>query len=159
MFRFLRLLEAFGLDIDAQQGRRMVEAFVSVTEGLEQSHHPPILEDEEFFLKWYHVLSGLGRIATENPHSDVSKLAIKELFAIMLKQGIHYQEGAWRIIWRSIIFPLTEVLRGPGGDRNQFMSIIEWSVDLLIAYQATFLSNVSLVEVFDSKWPPLFLIE
>jgi hypothetical protein len=153
MFGYLRALERFALQKDSTMGSGAIDTLVLIGELL-YSHHrssreAPV-EDEEFFLKWYHVLSGLSRIGAEHLQREVGRLAIQSLFRLLREQGACYQEGAWRVVWRSVIFPLLEEVRsGDAEEVELFVKLMDWSVELL-SIHADRLMTDSLVDVFDS---------
>ncbi len=111
----------------------------------------PFVEDENFFLRWYHVLSGISRIAAERPSGAVSRLATRELFGLLQRQGHCYQEGPWRVIWRSIIFPLLEEAKGSSSveDEETLFGIIQWSL-AIVSGHAEMLLGDALSEVLES---------
>jgi hypothetical protein len=154
MFGFLRALEKFGLQSDAEMSRDAIETFVLISDLLFSQHRSEqtvfVVDDEEFFLKWYHVLSGLSRIAAEQHFKESARIAMQSLFKLLKEQGSCYQEGAWRVIWRSIIFPLLEELSAPGADEEMFVRLMEWAVELVSVHN-TKLITAGVPDIFESN--------
>ncbi|PJF19480.1 Sec7p [Paramicrosporidium saccamoebae] len=154
MFGFLRALERFGLQSDATMSRDAIETFVLIGDLLFSQHRSEqtvfVVNDEEFFLKWYHVLSGLSRIAAEQHFKESAKMSMQNLFKLLKEQGTCYQEGAWRVIWRSIIFPLLEELSAPGADEEMFIRLMEWAVELVSVHN-TKLITAGIPDIFEME--------
>lgn len=157
MFGFLRAIERFAIRPTAEIGREAIDTLVLIGDMLNSKHcsgqETVPVDDEEFFLKWYHVLSGLSRVFAEQDVADLSRLAVQSLFKLLREQGRCYQEGAWRVVWRSIILPLLEEGREPetevGAAAGQLVRLLEWSVELVSLHSQVLISP-NLHDVFDS---------
>lgn len=154
MFGFLRALERFALQSDLSMGREAIDTFATLGDLLYAQHHqagevPRPVDDEQFFLKWYHILSGLSRVAAEQPSRETARIAIQTLFKLFKSHGACYGEGAWRVVWRSIILPLLEEARDPEADTTMFIKLIRWSVDLICLHHERLFSP-GLPDVFES---------
>lgn len=136
----LRALEAFGLASDVALAQEAIDGFLTVGELLLAQHGGPDgkngtrrVDDEQFFLRWYHELSGLGRVAMEQADSVAAAAAMEALLHLLREQGALYQVGAWRVIWRSILFPLMEEVRGRA--MSQHVHLLKASCDLLSQFE------------------------
>lgn len=153
MFGFLRAIERFAMRPNFEISRDAIDALVLIGDMLYSKHctgqEGEPVGDEDFFLKWYHVLSGLSRVSAEQSVAELSRLAVQSLFKLLREQGHCYQEGAWRVVWRSIILPLLEEPRDPVADAEMLVRLMEWAV-ALVSLHSTMLISEALHDVFDS---------
>lgn len=135
MFDYLQALEAFGVVSEVNVSIGAIEVFGNIAQLLfaRNRGNGPKVEDEIFFLKWYHVLSGLGRIALEQTAVETSKLSIETLLGLLSEQGSVYGTGSWKVIWRSIIFSLLEDAQSK--DDLLFIYLLRSAVDMLTRYE------------------------
>lgn len=159
---FLPALEKFGLQADLSIAKEAIETFVMIGELIFSQHAAGkaaslmIVEDQEFFLKWYHILSGLSRIALDQKAVEASRLAMQSLFKLLSEHGSCYQEGAWRVVWRSIILPLLEEKVGGDSDAEIVSKLMGWVVDLVTLHGQILISS-ALPDIFDSTRSTLYL--
>jgi brefeldin A-inhibited guanine nucleotide-exchange protein len=67
-----------------------------------------IISEDHFFLKWFPLLSAMGRIITETTDISVQTLATEILFETLGSAAPYFEVGYWKKIHRSVILPLFE---------------------------------------------------
>jgi hypothetical protein len=114
---------------------------------------------EEFFLKWYPILSGLSHVAIYQDNVVICGNAIKVLFEVVKQQGVMYSPEQWKKIVRAVIMPAIEDLQvqlGPMAIELLCVSL-NWMIDLLIEYNPVLVQNLS-TEAFSSKQAMRFML-
>lgn len=79
------------------------------------------LEEEQFFFRWFPVVSALSRIVIESESPRVRSHALDTLFDILRSTGGIFETAHWRKLYRSVLAPLFEDLRSPESRRKHDM--------------------------------------
>jgi brefeldin A-inhibited guanine nucleotide-exchange protein len=67
-----------------------------------------IISEDHFFLKWFPLLSAMGRVVSENADVGMQTLATEILFDTLQNSAVYFDGGYWTKIHRSVILPLFE---------------------------------------------------
>jgi brefeldin A-inhibited guanine nucleotide-exchange protein len=67
-----------------------------------------MISEDHFFLKWFPLLSAMGRIITETTDISSQTLATEILFETLCSAAPYFEVGYWKKIHRSVILPLFE---------------------------------------------------
>ncbi|KAI8810188.1 hypothetical protein BJ742DRAFT_676132, partial [Cladochytrium replicatum] len=78
---------------------------------LPTTHSGGLISEENFFLKWFPILSAESRVIIESESLIVRTRALDALFETIRSAGHMFEIKYWRAIYRSIIFPIFEDLR------------------------------------------------
>ncbi|RIA97036.1 hypothetical protein C1645_802023 [Glomus cerebriforme] len=71
------------------------------------------IEEEQFFLKWFPVVSGLSRLVIDSESQTVRNRALEALFDILKSTGHLFEITYWIKIFRNVIMPIFEDLKEP----------------------------------------------
>ncbi|CAG8691174.1 2151_t:CDS:2, partial [Cetraspora pellucida] len=71
------------------------------------------IEEEQFFLKWFPVVSGLSRLVIDSESEDIRNKALETLFEILKSTGHLFEINYWIKIFRNAIIPIFEDLKEP----------------------------------------------
>ncbi|CAG8710289.1 3578_t:CDS:2, partial [Acaulospora morrowiae] len=71
------------------------------------------IEEEQFFLKWFPVVSGLSRLVIDSKSQNVRNKALEALFDILKSTGHLFEINYWNKIFRNVILPIFEDLKEP----------------------------------------------
>ncbi|CAG8460534.1 3656_t:CDS:1 [Acaulospora colombiana] len=71
------------------------------------------IEEEQFFLKWFPVVSGLSRLVIDSESQTVRNKALEALFDILKSTGHLFEINYWNKIFRNAIHPIFEDLKEP----------------------------------------------
>lgn len=71
------------------------------------------IEEEQFFLKWFPVVSGLSRLVIDSESQTVRNKALEALFDILKSTGHLFEITYWIKIFRNVIMPIFEDLKEP----------------------------------------------
>ncbi|CAG8561265.1 2082_t:CDS:2 [Diversispora eburnea] len=71
------------------------------------------IEEEQFFLKWFPVVSGLSRLVIDSESPAVRNRALEALFDILKSTGNLFEISYWNKIFRNVILPIFEDLKEP----------------------------------------------
>jgi len=107
---------------------------------------PPGISVDDFFLRWFPILSGLSRIVVDCEAPNVRKNALDSLFSQLRSGGARFEVTYWRTAFRSVLHPIFEDLKDPEAKKHEIPSTI-WIqalknlVDLYSAFPAVFSAN------------------
>ncbi|CAG8632618.1 9478_t:CDS:2, partial [Ambispora leptoticha] len=69
------------------------------------------IEEEQFFLKWFPVISGLSRLVIDYPSLATRNKALDTLFDILKSNGYLFETSYWNKILRNALLPIFEDLK------------------------------------------------
>ncbi|CAG8673236.1 3800_t:CDS:2 [Dentiscutata erythropus] len=69
------------------------------------------IEEEQFFLKWFPVVSGLSRLVIDSESQEIRNKALETLFEILKSTGHLFEINYWIKIFRNAIIPIFEDLK------------------------------------------------
>ncbi|KAI0239600.1 guanine nucleotide exchange protein for ADP-robosylation factor [Massospora cicadina] len=105
--------------------------------------------DDQLFLKWFPVLSGLSRVVIECHFDQVREAALTWLFDTLHRSGNLYSQDFWGSVLRSVLMPIFDDVRGYAGKPH---AIETWSramtlvVGLFEAFYASLAPNHEFVQ-------------
>ncbi|TPX46167.1 hypothetical protein SeMB42_g03807 [Synchytrium endobioticum] len=71
------------------------------------------VSEEQFFLKWFPILSALSRVVIDSESSVVRGRALDALFDVLKVAGHRFEGKYWKNVYRSVVLPIFEDLRDP----------------------------------------------
>ncbi|CAG8577855.1 2424_t:CDS:2, partial [Racocetra persica] len=76
------------------------------------------IEEEQFFLKWFPVVSGLSRLVIDSGSEDIRNKALETLIEILKSTGHLFEINYWIKIFRNAIIPIFEDLKEPTSQQS-----------------------------------------
>lgn len=142
---FISCLVSFSVnDLDEEIVRGSIKMFQSCSSFLFKDDKG-ILEEEDFYLKWFPLLSGFSRIVIDSDSSNVRTMALDSLFELITKigyiipkenisasadelnaEGMVVKSSYWKPIYRSVLMPVFEDLKDPEIKRKETASTVIW---------------------------------
>ncbi|CAI2183131.1 13900_t:CDS:2, partial [Funneliformis geosporum] len=123
------------------------------------------IEEEQFFLKWFPVVSGLSRLVIDSESQTVRNRALEALFDILKSTGHLFEINYWIKIFRNAIMPIFEDLKEPTPSQQTSSAVdfkrrestaevwiqtIRLMVDLYARFHEIFVTNHDfLIELLD----------
>ncbi|CAG8543289.1 11263_t:CDS:2 [Funneliformis mosseae] len=123
------------------------------------------IEEEQFFLKWFPVVSGLSRLVIDSESQTVRNRALEALFDILKSTGHLFEINYWIKIFRNAIMPIFEDLKEPTPSQQTSSAVdfkrrestaevwiqtIRLMVDLYARFHEIFVTNHEfLIELLD----------
>src|SRR6185369_14081591 len=71
------------------------------------------IEEEQFFFKWFPIVSGLSRLVIDHDSQVVRTKALDSLFDILRNTGYLFESSYWSKIVKNVIIPVFEDIKEP----------------------------------------------
>ena len=121
-----------------------------------ENNKPPagalgFVSEEQFFLKWFPILSALSRVVIDSGSSAVRGRALDALFDVLKVAGHRFEGKYWKSIYRSVVLPIFEDLRDPSVISDRKASLVNQKEGLQAVWIQTLRQLVDLVTVSFEK--------
>jgi len=85
---------------------------------------PPGISVDDFFLRWFPILSGLSRVVIDCETLSVRRKALDTAFGLLQLNGAKFDPTFWRTVFRSVLHPIFEDLKDPEAKKHEIPSVI-----------------------------------
>ncbi|TPX34634.1 hypothetical protein SmJEL517_g02669 [Synchytrium microbalum] len=110
------------------------------------------VSEEQFFLKWFPILSALSRVVIDSDSSAVRGRALDALFDVLKVAGHRFEGKYWKNVYRSVVLPIFEDLRDPTSLSGRKASLGSQKEGLQAVWIQTLRQLVDLVTVSFEKF-------
>ncbi|KAJ9054622.1 guanine nucleotide exchange protein for ADP-robosylation factor [Entomophthora muscae] len=102
-----------------------------------------VSNDDQLFLKWFPVLSGLSQVVINCRSDRVRNIALKRLFDTLRRSGELFNSDFWISVLRSVITPIFDDIRSDTSTKAQAADTWTCTMTLLIGLFEYFYAELS----------------